>query len=46
MFTGHRRCGVVGGSKYGQYAFVPSALHLRHPVNIYRQRGGMAENQF
>ena len=35
LLTGYRICCVVGGSKYGKYAFAPSALHLQHPVSRY-----------
>ncbi len=36
LLTGYRICCVVGHSKYREYAFAPSALHLRHPASRYR----------
>ena len=35
LLTGYRICGVVRDSKYREYAFVPAALHLQHPVSKY-----------
>ncbi len=35
LLRGYRICCVVKGSKYGKYAFAPSALHLQHPLSRY-----------
>ncbi len=38
LLSGYRICCVVKGSKYGKYAFAPSALHLQHPLSRYVPR--------
>ena len=38
LLRGYRICCIVGGSKYGKYAFGPSALHLQHPLSRYVSR--------
>ncbi len=38
LLSGSRICCVVRGSKYPQYAFAPSALHLQHPLSRYVSR--------